>query len=125
MTLIQRLARVSFYAISAMFIFVAVSVLATCFGEPEPLSRQQRIEKLFSPIDGTLPALVDTVKDHMAAPQSFEAIQTRYTDMGTTLVVQMDFLAANYYGVQLRHRAVATTDTLGHVLTLEVEGGAR
>jgi hypothetical protein len=84
--------------------------------------RQKRIEKQFSPWDGSHMKLVWYVKDNMNDPDSFEHIETSYYDKGSFLIVIMKYRGKNMYGAKVRNYVKAKVDLDGNVLNLIDEG---
>ena len=70
-------------------------------------------ERCFSAWDGSVRSVVDLVKAQLAAPDTFEHQETRYTahsrDDGT-YGVRMEFTAKNAFGVALRRTVIGTVN---------------
>jgi hypothetical protein len=91
--------------------------------EPELSPEEQRrefVEEQFSAWDGSHRELVRLVKDSMNDPRSFEHIETRYTDNGDTIVLQMRFRGSNAFGALVQNTVIAEADTAtGEILSVE------
>lgn len=79
-----------------------VMVIAWFYGKsletPESI-RSDQIKRCFYYYDGSVPNLVDYVKERLRDPSSFEHIQTKYRDDGTNnLPVRMQYRAKNGFG---------------------------
>lgn len=91
--------------------------------EPELSPEEQRrefVEAQFSAWDGSHRELVKVVKDSMNDRRSFEHIETRYTDNGDTIVLQMRFRGSNAFGALVQNTVIAEADTAtGEILSVE------
>lgn len=83
----------------------------------EKADRKRKIEKeLFSAWDGSHRGLSKFIKDNMNDPDSYEHIETKYSDQGTHLFVDMKFRGANAFGAKVINRVTANCDYDGNVL---------
>ncbi len=100
----------TFANIFATFILVyliwkMVSSSISCINEdiktpspPRPLTKKEKIHKLFSPWDGSNYELVKYVKKTLRDPASFQHSSTVYWDKGKYIKINMLFRAKNGYG---------------------------
>lgn len=85
----------------------------------EIAKRRGIVDRQFSPWDGSHRNLKRYVKDNMNDPSSFDHIETRYSDKGSYILVQMDFRGKNGFGALVKNRVVAKTDIDGNILSVE------
>ena len=90
----------------------------------QPMTRQDKIERLFSPWDGSLSGLNEAIKASLNDPKSFDHLNTRYWDMKDHLVVLTEFTAKNGFGGVVRDWVKAEVDLNGRVTKI-IEQGSR
>jgi len=110
-----------FAAIILFSILQNINPRLTTSKTPKEL-RKQRIEKQFSPWDGSHIQLTKLIKQHMNDPDSFKHDSTSYWDMGDHLVVITHFRGRNAYGGMVRHWVKAKVDLDGKVLQIIEQG---
>lgn len=102
------------------FIFWASS----CSGpdDSKVLSPEQaRVEQLrqqFSAWDGSHRGVTASIKRSMNDPDSYEHVETRYSDQGSHLIVVTTFRGANAFGGKVLTTVKAKTDLHGNVLEI-------
>jgi hypothetical protein len=98
-------------------------LFAAILNTDEPAkTRSERIDALFSPIDGSFEPLVQQTKRELLDPESIEPVRTKYIDNGTNVIqVEMIFRAKNAYGIAVPGRAVGTMDSTGVLLHFNIE----
>lgn len=80
-------------------------------------NRQKRIEKLFSPWDGSNRSLVKLVKENMNDPKSFEHAETKFWDVGeNTIVILMKYRGKNAFGGVVTETIKAESDLNGNIV---------
>lgn len=77
---------------------------------------KSHIESLFSPWNGSLPALVEQTKESMKDPDSFEHIETTYRDDGNGLTVIMKYRGTNGFGAIVTETTSAKVDYNGEII---------
>lgn len=80
--------------------------------------RAERIEKAFSPWDGSHRGVEREIKARMNDPSSYEHVETRYTDKGDFLLVRTTFRGKNAFGGLIVNTWVVKTDLDGNVLQI-------
>lgn len=98
-----------------VIVFLAFIITLATDNEPQkPLTAEERriekIEDQFSAWDGSHLDLTRIVKDSMNDPDSYEHIETRYSDKGDHLIVIMEFSGLNGFGGRVRNTVRAKTD---------------
>lgn len=83
-------------------------------------ARTRKIESQFSGWDGAHRAVEDAIVERLKDPDSYEHIETRYRDDGTTLFVVTRYRAKNSFGGYVVNRATATVDLEGNILALDM-----
>lgn len=81
-------------------------------------NRKENIEKLFSAYDGSNRALEKYIKDNMNDPDSYDHIETRYSDKGDHLLVITKFRGANAFGGKVINIVSANVDLEGNVIEI-------
>ena len=81
-------------------------------------ARKERIESLFSAWDGSLGKLEKHIKERMNNPDSYEHVETRYTDMGDHLRVATKYRGTNAFGGVVTQTTVADVDDNGNVIRI-------
>lgn len=90
----------------------------TCSGdEPKQLTRQERVEKLFSAWDGSCPAVNAWIKQNINDPDSYKHIETYFWDQGAEIVVKTRFTATNPFGGRVSALCEAKIDSTGKLLS--------
>jgi hypothetical protein len=77
--------------------------------------RKKNIEKLFSQWDGSHIELTKKIKESLNDPNSYEHIETKYRDMGSTLTVYKTFTAKNSFGGRLKRQVIVVSDMQGNI----------
>ncbi|MEX2443332.1 MAG: hypothetical protein WD492_06995 [Alkalispirochaeta sp.] len=94
-------------------IIFALMIIFSFIGQGEsdsrPLSRSERVDNQFSPIDGSNRKLVQWTKDQLHDIDSFQHKETRIRDDGSssTVGIQMEFTATNMLGGRVKNFAYA------------------
>ncbi|MBS1775335.1 MAG: hypothetical protein JSS64_03540 [Bacteroidetes bacterium] len=86
----------------------------------KPVTRQERVQQLFSAWDGSQPAVVDWIKQNLNDPNSFEHLETKFIDRKDTIAVVTEFTAKNAFGGRVRSTCIAYIDSLGNFLYGEI-----
>lgn len=84
--------------------------------------RTERIEKSFSPYDGSHRGVTAAIKGVMHNPDSFENVQTSYIDKGDYLIVSTKFRGTNAFGALVTNTAVFKADLDGNILEVISDG---
>lgn len=106
-----------------IFIAVAFFVLRGCFGgeeKAEPVTREKRIEQLFSPLDGSHDGTTEWLKSQLNDPSSLEILEVRYIDRKDSISVITDFTAKNEFGGRVRGTCISQIDTNGSLKSATV-----
>jgi hypothetical protein len=101
---------------------IASSQMSTIKTETPEEIRKKRISHAFSSWDGSHRGLESTIKKAMNDPNSFEHVQTTYSDNGNYLTVAMVYRGKNLYGGMVKNRVVAKADLDGNVLNIISDG---
>jgi uncharacterized alpha/beta hydrolase family protein len=80
--------------------------------------QQEKIEKLFSPWDGSLRSLEKLVKSSMNDPDSYEHDKTMYWVKDGHLIVATSFRGKNKFGGVVRNAVKAKVDFDGNVIEI-------
>lgn len=83
---------------------------------------QEKIQKLFSPWDGSLPKLERIIKKSMNDPDSYEHEETKYWVMDKNLVVLTTFRGKNAFGGTIKNSIKAKVDFEGNVIEIIEQG---
>lgn len=81
-------------------------------------TRDELIQRQFSIWDGRHRQLKRIVDSHLNDPNSFELIETRYSDRGEYIYVVMDYTAKNRFGGRVRAQAIADFSLDGELIEL-------
>lgn len=84
----------------------------------EPWTREDRIQRMFSSWDGAHPGIVSQIKAKMNDPDSFEHVETSYTDLGDSLIVVCQFRGKNAFGGVLTQRVRVEMKLNGQILNM-------
>lgn len=103
------------YGIYTLGLVVALLIAGVMiFGEKSPLPNtnqpDQSAEAFFSGWNGSNKELVSTVKAGMHDPDSFEHVETRYTDRGDSFGILMTFRGTNGFGGTVTQQVTANID---------------
>lgn len=79
-------------------------------------NRKEIIEKQFSAWDGSHPALTRLIKESMNDPDSYDHIETRFRDDGSSIFVITKFRGANAFGGKVINTVSARVDFAGNVI---------
>ena len=114
-------------AILIVLAIIIVFVFRSCVGcgddnnsNATQMTRQQRVEKLFSAWDGSQPSVEKWVKSQLNDPNSYEHIETTYRDFDSVISINTEFTAKNGFGGRVRSRCIAVIDTLGNLKEAEL-----
>ena len=80
--------------------------------------RTKEVEKAFSPWDGSHLELTRAIKKVMNNPDSYKHVETRYTDLGDTLMVRTTFRGTNKFGAVVTNTVAATVSLDGRVIDM-------
>lgn len=85
-------------------------------------ARQARIERQFSPWDGSHRALEEIIKKSMNDPDSYKHVETKYGDYGDYILVETTFRGKNAFGGVVKNwvRAKFTLD--GDLIEIVAQG---
>ena len=90
--------------------------------DSEPLTnaerRIERIERQFSPLNGSHRNLEQMIKAAMNDPDSYEHVNTGYVDDGDTIRVQTVYRGRNGFGGIVTERVTARVSMGGEVLEI-------
>ncbi|MDE5421737.1 hypothetical protein L3073_05920 [Ancylomarina sp. DW003] len=86
--------------------------------EEKTKKRKKKIHDLFSPYDGSHPALTRLIKKNMNDPESYSHADTRFRDDGETIFVITKFRGTNAYGGVVLNTISARVDLDGNVLEI-------
>jgi hypothetical protein len=96
-------------------ILVSIVLLAIgnfIFSDSGPKTKQELraedVSRLFSGFDGSHAELEAVIKSDMNDPESYEHVETRYRDDGSTIYVITTFRGKNAFGGTVTHKAEAT-----------------
>lgn len=78
--------------------------------------REKDIKRQFSPLDGSHRNLERLVKNALHDPDSYDHVETRYSDKGDHLMVSLKYRAVNGFGATRLHRAVAKVGLDGSII---------
>jgi hypothetical protein len=104
--------------IAVIFAIGAMSWFILSQNDPGQDSRQQQIESQFSALNGSHRNLVRTIQSAMNNPDSFEHVETGYSDDGDSLRVQMVYRGENAFGGTVTERVTARISLEGTVLEI-------
>jgi len=88
---------------------------------PEEI-RKERIEKHFSPWDGSHRGLTALIKESMNDPDSYDHVETGYWDKGDHLIVKTTFRGKNAFGGVVKNWVMAKVDLNGNVIEVISQG---
>ena len=80
--------------------------------------RKEKVEKQFSTWDGSHPALTRLIKENMNDPDSYDHIETRFRDDGSSIFVITKFRGANAFGGKVINTVSARVDFDGNVIEI-------
>lgn len=81
-------------------------------------NRKEKIEKQFSSWDGSHPALSRMIKENCRNPDSYEHIETRFRDDGSSIFVITKYRAENGFGGMTIGNVSARVDFDGNVIEI-------
>ncbi|EKT3964512.1 hypothetical protein AAIP55_001994 [Flavobacterium psychrophilum] len=81
--------------------------------------RTHLIQRQFAGFSGANRYVEDYIKENMNDPDSYEHIQTTYTDKGSYIIVYTKFRGTNSFGAKIIQVATAKVDINGNVLSLK------
>lgn len=89
-------------------------------GEPEPvvITRQEKIESQFSGFSGAHRNLERAIKAGMNNPDSYDHVETRYSDEGDFLRIQTVYRGTNAFGGMVTDQTTAKVSLTGEVLEI-------
>jgi hypothetical protein len=77
------------------------------------------IEKSFNPWNGSHIGLEKWIKSHMNNPDSYEHVETRYSDKGSYLLVTTTYRGTNEFGGIVTNTVTARCSLDGRVISVE------
>ncbi len=86
--------------------------------KPKVETRQDKIDKQFSPWDGAHRNLESLLKQGLNDPDSYQHIETTYADADDHLVVKLRYRAKNGFGGMVQGFVLAKVDLDGNVLQI-------
>lgn len=101
-------------------VFLNFTARKLCFQYPtakKPKTKEE-IESLFSSYNGSLPSLVQEIKKQMKDPDSFEHIETSYSNIKSKLIVEMKYSGINSFNTRVIQEVTATVDFDGNVIRI-------
>ena len=84
--------------------------------------RKEQIEKHFSAWDGSHRGLTKLIKKSMNDPDSYNHVETRYSDKGDHLIVKTTFRGKNAFGGVVKNWVIAKVDLNGNVIEVISQG---
>ncbi len=119
-----------------LLLIIIIVVMTSIFGSGEnsntvkekeiPLTaeevRKEKIEKHFSPWDGSHKGLERLVKENLNDPESYDHIKTTYWDKKDKLRVRMEYRARNGFGGMVVGFVLADVDLEGNVIEVVDQG---
>lgn len=84
--------------------------------------RKEQIERQFSAWDGSHRGLTKAIKASMNDPDSYDHVETVYSDMGDYLVVRTTFRGKNAFGGVVKNWVKAKVDLNGNVIEIIEQG---
>ena len=101
-----------------ILLFIVAAIVIGAYDQasappPAPLTRKQQVESQFSSWNGAHRNLEQRVKAGLKDPDSYEHIETRYTDKGDYISVYMKYRAKNGFGGYVVETAVANCTLAG------------
>lgn len=103
----------------SVFIWILIISAVIFSNEDSPQEiEQQKIDRLFSPYNGSHIELTKLIKSNLKDPDSFEHIKTSYEIKGDTIFVLTRYRAKNTFGGVVNESVNAITDkNTGEVLS--------
>jgi len=80
--------------------------------------RQAQIKKYFSGWDGSHLGLTKVIKESMNDPNSYDHVETKYSDKGEFLIVKTTFRGKNAFGGVVINSITAKVDLQGNVIEI-------
>jgi hypothetical protein len=84
-------------------------------------NRKEKVEKQFSSWDGSHPALSRMIKENCRNPDSYEHIETRFRDDGSSIFVITKYRAENGFGGMSIGTVSARVDFDGNVIEIVIQ----
>lgn len=81
-------------------------------------TREERIKRQFSAWDGEHIKLSKYVKNHMKNPDSYEHVETRYSDKDDKITVATKYRGTNSFGAIVTSFATAEVDLDGDIIKI-------
>ena len=81
-------------------------------------NRKEDLEKQFSPYDGSHNGLTELIKKNMPDPESYEHVETRFSDKGDHIFVVTKFRGKNGFGGYVFQTVSANVDFKGNVIEI-------
>lgn len=98
------------------FIIIALIYSFTGGESQDPKeARAQRIEKMFSPVNGEHKQLTEFIKSRMVNPGAYDHVETNFWDMDTAIIVNQKFTRKNELGEAVPGFIKASVDSLGNI----------
>ena len=99
----------------APVIYFFIERLRTSPAERAERQHRQEVKALFSGPGGSVPALVDWVRQRMSDPESFQHVETRYIDRGGEIIVFMTYRGRNAFGGTVTEKVSARLSNSGRL----------
>jgi hypothetical protein len=80
--------------------------------------RQELIKRQFSSWDGSHINLEKFVKKNMHDPDSYEHVETKYSDSGNKLIVELTYRGKNVFGAKVLNSIKAEVSLYGEVINV-------
>lgn len=84
--------------------------------------RQIQLEKQFSSWDGSHNTMTNLIKKAMNDPDSYEHVETKYSDMKDYIIVRTVYSGKNAFGGRVKNFVKAKFDNEGNLLEIIQEG---
>ncbi len=96
----------------------AISSIEIEPSKPKTKTRKEKIESLFSLYDGSHRKLEQHIKKIMNDPNSYEHIETRYSDKGKYILVSTKFRGNNAFGGKVVSQVWGEIDLKGNLIKI-------
>jgi len=81
-------------------------------------ARKEKIEKMFNPWNGEHTKLKEMIKANMNDPESYEHIETTFSDLDTVIIVNQKYSGKNAFGGRVQGVVEASVDLSGNVISI-------
>lgn len=89
---------------------------------PRELTKEEKIKRQFSGWNGAHIGLERLVKRHMNDPDSYDHIETRYTEEADGIALVMKYRGANSFGGKVINHVIAKADFDGKIVSILYQG---